>query len=201
MIGYASFLRSWQVPGTGGDIFIVLGRDVRPDTRIASVPPGLPAQIDSWLANPVLQPRILEMYQAVGGTLTDPAHPPNQSELRRYVKPRLLDAFRLGELLIMPAARAPAGGGEAEPPRQQGQQTGTQTSAQSQKTWIEIELVDAQGKPVPNERYRIQAPDGQFHTGQLDSSDRARISGIDPGECLVCFPDIDAREWGPAASQ
>ncbi|GBC93877.1 hypothetical protein HRbin15_02379 [bacterium HR15] len=66
------------------------------------------------------------------------------------------------------------------------------------KTWIEIELVDEQGNPVPNERYRLKLPDGSIREGRLDANGRARVDGIEPGTALVCFPDLDASEWRPA---
>jgi hypothetical protein len=59
------------------------------------------------------------------------------------------------------------------------------------KTWIEIELVDTEGKPVPNERYWILLPDGTSREGRLDSEGRAYFGGLDPGECDVRFPDLD----------
>ena len=187
------------MPGLGGELFIVLGREVRIDTRMVNPPAALSGQIDRWLADPVLQPLILEMYAAIGGSLSVSGSQLDQRELQRHVKPRLIDAFRFGELVVMPAPRILSGGGvEEQPPTQPGQPGGGQPG-QPQKTWIEIELVDSKGKPVPNERYRIQAPDGQFHSGQLDASGRVRVSGIDPGECSVCFPDLDGNEWGPAA--
>jgi hypothetical protein len=66
------------------------------------------------------------------------------------------------------------------------------------KTWIEIELLDNDDKPVPNERYLIKVPGGTTETGTLDANGRARITGLDPGMCDISFPDIDYREWRPA---
>lgn len=63
------------------------------------------------------------------------------------------------------------------------------------KTWVEIELLDALGKPVPNEPYVVTVPEGTKKTGNLDGQGRARISGIDPGMCQISFPEIDGREW------
>jgi hypothetical protein len=62
-------------------------------------------------------------------------------------------------------------------------------------TWIEIVLVDEQGRPIPRERYRVVLPDGRSRTGQLDDQGFARLEGIEPGTCDVAFPDIDGREW------
>lgn len=67
------------------------------------------------------------------------------------------------------------------------------------KTWIEIELVDEDGNPVPGERYEVIAPDGQtVARGTLDSSGFARVEGLDPGECRVVFPELDEEAWEPA---
>jgi hypothetical protein len=59
------------------------------------------------------------------------------------------------------------------------------------KTWIEIELVDTEGKPVPNERYWILLPDGTVREGRLSAAGRAYFGDLDPGECDVRFPDLD----------
>ena len=66
------------------------------------------------------------------------------------------------------------------------------------KNWIEIELVDDNGKPVPGEKYRVTLPDGTtMDEGALDEKGRARIDGIDPGNCKVTFPNLDKDAWKP----
>ncbi|HBZ69702.1 MAG TPA: type VI secretion system tip protein VgrG [Deltaproteobacteria bacterium] len=91
------------------------------------------------------------------------------------------------------------------------QQTGTgkygkrsltpfQSTPESQKdpkkTWIEIELVDEEGKPVPGEGYEVTLPDGtQIARGSLDHKGVARIEGIDPGSCKITFPRLDKDAW------
>ena len=66
------------------------------------------------------------------------------------------------------------------------------------KTWVEIELLDQTGKPVPNEKYLVTTPEGVIKSGSLDEKGRARITDIDPGTCEISFPDIDGREWKAA---
>ena len=70
--------------------------------------------------------------------------------------------------------------------------------AQQQKqdrTWIEIQLVGEDGRPRPGERYRILLPDGSASEGTLDGSGLARVDDIDPGTCIVTFPDLDQGAW------
>ena len=68
-------------------------------------------------------------------------------------------------------------------------------SSCSAKTWIGIQLKDNQGNPVPNEAYEIQLPDGRKVQGNLDSQGEAGVSDIDPGNCQIRFPNLDAKSW------
>lgn len=61
--------------------------------------------------------------------------------------------------------------------------------------WIEIKLVDQDGKPVPGERYRIELPDGSIRQGVLNSEGVAWEGNLDPGTCKITFPGLDATEW------
>jgi type VI secretion system secreted protein VgrG len=64
------------------------------------------------------------------------------------------------------------------------------------KSWIEIKLVDEDGNPVPGERYRITLPDGKtLAQGVTDEKGEARVDGIDPGNCKITFPNLDADVW------
>jgi type VI secretion system secreted protein VgrG len=73
------------------------------------------------------------------------------------------------------------------------------TTVSPEKThWIAIELVDELGKHVPYEDYRITLPDGTNVEGCLDQRGRAKITGIDSGNCKVSFPNLDQEIWRPA---
>ncbi len=66
------------------------------------------------------------------------------------------------------------------------------------KHWIEIELVDEAGKPVPGEAYLVTLPDGTtVADGTLDEKGRARVENIDPGTCKITFPNLDKDAWKP----
>ena len=69
---------------------------------------------------------------------------------------------------------------------------------EDQKTWVEVQLVDDDGAPVPDRAYRVQLPDGSLMTGTLDSEGKVRFDSIIPGTCQIEFPDIHSREWKPA---
>ena len=67
------------------------------------------------------------------------------------------------------------------------------------KTWVEVELVDEEGSPVPGERYRVTLPDGKtVAEGTLDQNGLARVEGIDPGSCKITFPNLDKEAWEKA---
>ncbi len=63
--------------------------------------------------------------------------------------------------------------------------------------WLEIELVDDEGNPVPGELYTVELPDGSTVSGRLDDQGQARLEGIDPGTAKVSFPDLDKDHYEP----
>jgi hypothetical protein len=70
---------------------------------------------------------------------------------------------------------------------------------EKKKSWIEIEMVDEDKKPVPGESYRITLPDGEtVAEGTLDDKGFARVEGIDPGTCKITFPELDKDAWEKA---
>jgi type VI secretion system secreted protein VgrG len=89
--------------------------------------------------------------------------------------------------------------GAEEPEEEGGPVAAAPTAAEREgKTFIAIELVDERGNAVPGKRYKITLPDGETVEGVLDGEGKARLDGIDPGQCTVSFPDADGREWGAA---
>jgi type VI secretion system secreted protein VgrG len=70
---------------------------------------------------------------------------------------------------------------------------------QTKKSWIEIQLNDEDGNPVPGEPYKVTLPDGTtVADGTLDNKGFARVDNIDPGTCQVTFPNLDKDTWNPA---
>ena len=61
--------------------------------------------------------------------------------------------------------------------------------------WIGIKLVDHEGKPAMNARYKIKLSDGTVESGSLDKDGKAFLKPIPEGECEISFPDIHQDEW------
>lgn len=76
---------------------------------------------------------------------------------------------------------------------------GSDSEEEKKKTsWIEIEMVGEDKKPIAGERYRITLPDGSVAEGTLDEKGLARVEGFEPGSCKVTFPDLDQDAWEDA---
>lgn len=65
--------------------------------------------------------------------------------------------------------------------------------------WVEIQLIGEDGKGIGGVAYRLQLPDGKVIEGKLDGDGIAAVEGIDPGTCVVTFPELDKEAWEPAA--
>ena len=74
----------------------------------------------------------------------------------------------------------------------------TDEEKEQKSSWIEIELVDEEGKPVPGETFKVTLPDGSVYPGTLNEKGLYRIEGIDPGTCQITFPNLDKDAWGKA---
>jgi hypothetical protein len=97
-----------------------------------------------------------------------------------------------GDIRILRSPIFGAGGGQVEEQEEQGQ-GGTQQGRTG--GWIEINLRDMEGQPVPGKKYRIKLPDGVVEEGTLDEFGHAERYGIMEGTCQVSFPEFDAEAW------
>lgn len=73
--------------------------------------------------------------------------------------------------------------------------SGVPEKPKEKKAWIEIILVDAEGKPVPGAKYRITPPGGTPTEGTLNEHGQAGLYQIEPGNCKITFPDLDKDAW------
>ena len=88
-----------------------------------------------------------------------------------------------------------ANGDSNTKPRKRNPNPPPRSDDRPEKTWVDVQLVDQDGTPVPNASYKLKITDGSIREGTLDTEGRVRVSGIDPGSCTVWFPGYDAKEW------
>ena len=60
--------------------------------------------------------------------------------------------------------------------------------------WLEIKVVDSDGKPVPQVLYTVTTADGTMLQGRVDKMGFARLDGLKSGTCTVSFPEVDRAE-------
>jgi hypothetical protein len=63
------------------------------------------------------------------------------------------------------------------------------------RTWIAIELVGEDGKPIPSIAYNVLLPGGTIQKGTLDAKGSAVFLEVPPGICQVSFPELDKEAW------
>lgn len=111
---------------------------------------------------------------------------------------RLMAALRSGRLVLLRLeGHARYRGRPAEGPEKPQEPEDFERPPPDTTDWIEILLVDEQGRGIPGQRYLIVTPDGQQRRGFTDSLGSARITRIPSGNCKVSFPDLDAKAWDP----
>ena len=193
------FRQTWQLTEDKVRLTIVRRVDLRWYERYSTDFRLLAANLDGWLATDGPRQAIREMCGSALGRPAEMAARASGEDQQGNLKRQLEEAFRLKELVIL--LRGGGGSTEEEEAKVKDQAppvAPTPPPKGKQKTWIEIELVDEKERPVPKERYRIQLPDGTTVEGTLDVAGRARLDGLDPGQCQVSFPDLDGKEWKPA---
>lgn len=63
--------------------------------------------------------------------------------------------------------------------------------------WIRIELVDLDGRPLPDHPFRLQLADGSVREGVFDDTGEIRFDDVTPGPCTLLLPTEDELEWAP----
>lgn len=91
------------------------------------------------------------------------------------------DALRRARLLRLTAPRSRA---ERTPAAEEEAAPATMLSE------IGVQLVDAGGRPIRDEPYRITLSDGREESGKLDARGLARFEGIPRGICKIVFPEL-----------
>lgn len=63
--------------------------------------------------------------------------------------------------------------------------------------FIEFQLLDEKGDPVPGEPFRVRLPDKSLRTGTLDNEGKVRFEKICAGQANITFTGLDEKEWKP----
>ncbi len=58
------------------------------------------------------------------------------------------------------------------------------------KDWIEIQLMDEDGNPLPDVEYETVYPDGTTKSGRLDEEGRVTLENVPPGSFNITYKDI-----------
>ena len=124
--------------------------------------------------------------QSIGEQMADAGKTGKQQELIHRWRARMIACSATVSVEAAAEAQAPA----KKPPKK--------STDAPVKTWIAVQLIDDRGDPVPNAVYKVTLPDGSVMTGSTDDQGSVRFDEIDPGDCLVSFPEIHAKEWKPA---
>ncbi len=63
--------------------------------------------------------------------------------------------------------------------------------------WVEVEVVDNDGKPLPYQKVRVIDGGGTPRIAFSDSKGIARVDGMAKGECKITLADLDKSSWEP----
>jgi uncharacterized Zn-binding protein involved in type VI secretion len=61
-----------------------------------------------------------------------------------------------------------------------------------EKTYVEFQLLNYNGEPIPHANYIMTLPDGEKRHGKLDNNGIVFIDKIPHGKCDIVFPDIES---------
>ena len=129
--------------------------------------------------------QLVALAQAIAG------HRPGQSHVLRAAG--ILVAFeRRAWVLVpvgMPTIAAPIAAAAVESVAKQ------LLGARTVKTWVEMEVVDEDGRPMAGIDYTCMMPDGVMRSGKLDKDGKVRFDGIDPGNCAFMLPSLAPDAW------
>lgn len=63
-----------------------------------------------------------------------------------------------------------------------------------EKTWIEVLALDENKEPLSEEPFKLVLPGGEVREGKLDKLGVLRLAELDPGECVLSFPQREEIE-------
>jgi hypothetical protein len=158
-----------------------------------------PAAALEFLRPLMLSARNLAAVRAAAGAAAAASDADVAGELARRIVAEGLQVVRCGDELLGAGAASTVSSQQAaaSTPLQDEEAAAADQAPPAETHWIEIELLDDAGKPVANELYVVELPDGSAIQGRTGSDGRARVDGVDPGTAKVSFPDLDKSSYTP----
>jgi hypothetical protein len=216
--------RAWHMRGRLQDYLLVQSSKLTTEELDRRVPGHLlVAELDGWLSSFLTRKSCQELYELVTGMGSADLLIHHRSLDLHQLKPRLAEAFRDGELVAIalgpPRIKQSTAGGKGAPASAAAEvpllpdsksaavvapevgkgkpQQGGEEEEAKEPAWVAFELVEEDGTPVANARYRVVLPDGEVREGTLDADGHALIEGIPEGACKIFFPDLDDGDAPP----
>lgn len=173
----------------GERVHVVRAGEAFDDSFVPLSPALAPGLLRKWLSDPVDRRALVGLFQSLfHRELPESWAPEDTGPL---VLEAFSRAFAVGDLLLLGLPDLPAPQLSPQP----GQDRPSSRPPGPKRSWVEIELLDEDGRRVAAELV-VTLPDGTKMRPSF--SGFLRLDGIDPGTCDIEFPGIDGREWGPA---
>lgn len=189
--------KNWQVRRLTETLIIVQPAHLYPRELSALSSPLKEGDIDQLLADPLFRNVLFEIYETINGKTIHNVRSADAEHLRKSVRPRLVEAFRHRELVALRIPRSSLSQIVSE--EEESEAAVPVKDEPSRRilptSWIEIKLLDAEGQPVPREKYRIKFPDGTVEEHRLNEFGEAEHYNIREGTCEIFFPDLDRDSW------
>lgn len=106
-----------------------------------------------------------------------------------------------------PGAKPPAPEGSPEeqkagdlnkPAGGAGEQAQNDGQTEQPLSWVGVEVVDQDNKPVQGISYTIKLPDGSIQEGVTDEEGKARYEAVEEGSVYISLDELHGDEWEPA---
>jgi hypothetical protein len=108
-------------------------------------------------------------------------------------------ALLSGRLVLKQVPRIHAWGGAHEAKASSEAQWTPRPSAREERTsegaWLELELLNQQGEPVANRRFRVIQHERVVREGMTNANGFARVESLSPGTCDIEFVDFDESDF------
>lgn len=151
--------------------------------------------IDSWFHDPDRRQELFQVWEHLTGTRRHANGAMDWMDLRTSVRPALLRAIEVGQLVMVTDEGKRVRGGVSFEKKDDLGPGAPADSASPTKTWIEFLVQDMAGQPMSGKKYRATLTDGTTKKGETDSKGLVRFDELDPGICEFVLEGLDGSAW------